>query len=146
MVQGQLVFKARIDYVLWEKILDLATNDANDGYAGLLEYLEEPVNCYCELIEGTKWCEIQLGADSYRDSEWIAIHRIISCVLWYAFTADVSALSYYEIEGPVNMSRIKPEPFESTKDFASWFKENQGNLTFEQATNALFLFMPLKSN
>jgi len=149
MVLGQLIFKARIDYSLWEKILDLATDDANDGYTGLLEYLEEPVNCHCECIEGTKWCEIQLGADSFRETEWAAIHRIISCILYHVTTVDITAMQYYEWEGlEINYDYINlASPFESTREKEKWFDESIENLTPDQATRYYWTIIgPLKKH
>jgi hypothetical protein len=149
MVQGQLIFKARIDYSLWENILDLATTDANDGYTGLLEYLEEPVNCHCEGIEGTKWCEIQLGADSFRETEWVAIHRIISCILWYATVHDPTAMQYYEWEGlEINNECMNfVDPFDTTKILESEFHDFCESLTGSQAMRYYWANIgPLKNN
>ena len=113
-VMGQLIFKARIDYSLWERILDFATDEANDGYTRLLEYLEEPVNCHCELIEGTKWCEIKLGADSFRESEWQAIHKIIAIVVDYA-VHDIESVQYYEWQG-LRPNKLYMDPFYPEED------------------------------
>lgn len=149
MVMGQLIFKARIDYDLWEKILDLATNDANDGYTGLLEYLEEPVNCHCEYIEGTKWCEIQLGANSFTETEWVAIHRIISCILMYTTVHDLTAMQYYEWEGLEisNDYMNLVDPLDPTKYQEKWLEENAENLTGEQANRHYWCFIgPLKAD
>lgn len=109
MVLGQLIFKARISTSLWEKILDFATNTANEGHAEFLEYLDEPVNCQCKLIEGAKWYEIELGADSYRESEWRSIHIVIGTVVRYA-VYDIESVQYYEWQG-LKPSKLYMDPF-----------------------------------
>ena len=104
MVLGQLIFKARITNTLWGKILDFATEEANDGYTVLLDYLNEPVNCHVEPINGTQWCEIELGADSFRFPEWQSIHKVIAIVLDFA-VHDIKSVQYYEWQG------LKPNNF-----------------------------------
>lgn len=134
MVLGQLIFKCRIDYSLWQKILDFITDEANDGYTGLMEYVEEPVNCLCECIEGTKWCEIQLGADSFRKRKWVAIHMIMSFIFYYTYNNPV-AIQYCEWEGlePNPDYLIKDCLFYSTKELEEWLNDNAQNLISEQA-------------
>lgn len=147
MVMGQLIFKARIDYSLWEKILDFATDEANDGYTGLLEYLEEPVNCRCECIEGTELCEIKLGADSFRETEWVAIHRIISCILWYTTIHDLTAMQYYEWEGLgiSNNYMNLLDPFKPSKNTEEWLEANKENISPAQAITMYAQIIPLKT-
>lgn len=98
MVLGQLIFKARIDYSLWDKILGFGYDEANEGYTDLLNYLEEPVNCCCKCVEDSRWCDVELGADSFRESEWRNIHKVISIIIHYA-VYDIKLVQYYEWEG-----------------------------------------------
>lgn len=146
MVLGQLIFKARIDYSLWDKILGFAYDEANEGYTGLLDYLEEPVNCRCECIEGTKWCEIKLGADSFRETEWAAIHKIISCIIWYTTLHDLTAMQYYEWEGlEINNAYMNLlDPFDPSKVAESWLEEHKHSFTPAQVKGAYCQILPLK--
>lgn len=142
MVLGELIFKARVSQLLWEKIVLFVDDEASDGYTGLLEYLEEPVNCHVEPVEGTKWCDIELGADSFRETEWVAIHRIIGCVLYYATTIDLSDLCSLSFDGlSPNLDYIPVEPFKSTKDFSEYITDN---LDSELAIKQVMLANPLK--
>lgn len=147
MVMGQLIFRARIDYSLWDKVLNFAYEESKDGYTGLLEYLEEPVNCHCECIEGTNWCRIELGADSFRETEWVAIHRIISCILWYTTVYDLTAMQYYEWEGLgiSNNYMNLLDPFKPSKNTEEWLEANKENIPPAQAITMYAQIIPLKT-
>jgi len=144
-VMGHLIYRAQINYDLWKCILDFATKEANDGYPGLVEYIDEAVNCQCHLIEGTPWCEIELGADSFREEEWVALHRIVSCIQWHYENVSNSDVQYQSCEGlQLNWHYMMPKPFTPTKEYEQWFADNVENLTPEQASRAVCMFVPLK--
>lgn len=145
-VMGQLIYRARINYDLWKCILDFATKEANDGYPGLVEYLEEPVNCHCECIEGTPWCEIELGADSFREEEWVALHRIVSCIQWhYRCVANVD-VQWQSCEGlQLNDDYMVYKPFTPTKEMEAALDESREYLTPEQGTREAQRIYPLKA-
>lgn len=146
MPLGQLIYNARIDFSLLEKIKALAEQDAKDGYPGLKDYMSETVNFDVDPIEGTRWVEIQLGADSFRESEWCAAHRIISCIR-YAKENEKDMVDdewMGEKSLAVNEHYINVQPFEPTKNFEDWFKEDYKNLTPEQLGHAAIIFYGLK--
>ena len=148
MVLGQLIWHCRIDSRLWSKILDFVTDEANDGYPAMLEYIEEPVNCEVDPIEGTRWFEITLGADSFREEEWTACHRIISCIR-YAEPSDENTVDDEWLgEGSlaVDEDYLWPDPFQPTSHFKAWLDRNYWSLTPEQCGRAMWKVMALTTN
>lgn len=145
-VMGQMVYRAQINYDLWKCILDYATDSANDGYPGLVEYLDEPVNCQCTLIEGTPWCEIELGANSFREEEWCAIHRIISLINWHYENVASVDVQYQSFEGlQPSSSYMADKPFTSLKEQEEYIMSVLDCITPEQAFRNLCTVIPLKS-